>query len=259
VNIRTLIVDDEVLARRNLSSLLDLEPDFEIVGECAEGQAALRAIENTHPDLVFLDIQMPMLDGFGVLGGVQPERMPLVVFVTAFDQFAVKAFEAQAIDYLLKPFRRERFRATLDRVRRSIAARDSNPTRSSDSVQSMIVKCRDRVAFVHFDSLEFIRAAANYVQLHLIDAMYEVRERIAVMEERLPANRFLRIHRSYVVNIAEIKELYAAGGGEFMISLRRGRQLPVGPNYVEAVHKSLLMANVPRFGSGLEPRNPPPR
>jgi two-component system, LytTR family, response regulator len=254
VTIRTLIVDDEVLARRNLSSLLELEPDFEIVGECDEGQAALQAIETKRPDLVFLDVQMPLMDGFGVLGGVPPARMPLVIFVTAYDQFAVKAFEAQALDYLLKPFRRERFRASLERVRRSIAARNSNPTRAVDCAQSMIVKCRDRVAFIHFDSLEFIRSAANYVQLHLVDATYEVRERIAVMEERLPAARFLRIHRSYIVNIAAVKELCAAGGGEFMISMRRGRQLPVGPSYVESVHKALLTANVPRFGSGLELR-----
>ncbi len=176
-----------------------------------------------------------------------------------YDQFAVKAFEAQALDYLLKPFRRERIQASLERVRRSVVARDSNPTLSVDCAQSMIVKCRDRVAFIHFDSLEFIRAASNYVQLHLVDATYEVRERIAVMEERLPAARFLRIHRSYIVSIAAVKELYAAGGGEFMISLRRGRQLPVGPSYVQSVHKALLTANVPRFGSGLELRAPPGR
>ena len=250
MNIRTLIVDDEVLARQSLSSLLDLEPDFEIVGECAEGDGALRAIESTGPDLVFLDIQMPRLDGFGVLGGVQPERMPLVIFVTAHDQFAVKAFEAQALDYLLKPFRRDRFRASLERVRRSIAARDANPTQpvSATAGESMIVKCRDRLAFVRFDSLEFVRAAANYVQLHVDDSTYEVRERIAVMEARLPADRFLRIHRSLIVNITAVKELYAAGGGEYMIALRGGRQLPVGPNYLEAVHKTLLKANMPRFG-----------
>jgi two-component system LytT family response regulator len=243
-------VDDEVLARQSLSSLLDLEPDFEVVGECAEGDGALRAIESTGPDLVFLDIQMPGLDGFGVLGGVQPERMPLVIFVTAHDQFAVKAFEAQALDYLLKPFRRDRFRASLERVRRSIAARDANPTQpvSATVGESMIVKCRDRLAFVRFDSLEFVRAAANYVQLHVDDSTYEVRERIAVMEARLPADRFLRIHRSLIVNITAVKELYAAGGGEYMIALRGGRQLPVGPNYLEAVHKTLLKANMPRFG-----------
>src|SRR5581483_1128076 len=180
VKIRTLIVDDELLARRNLSSLLELEPDFELIGECAEGRSAVAAIAATRPDLVFLDVQMPLVDGFGVLAEVATERMPLVIFVTAYDQFAVKAFEAQALDYLLKPFRRERFRASLDRVRRSIAARNSNPAQTSDSAQSMIVKTRDRLAFIHFDSLEFIRAAANYVQLHLVDATYEVRERIAV-------------------------------------------------------------------------------
>ena len=255
MNIRTLIVDDEVLARRNLSSLLNLEPDFEIVGEYDEGEAALRAIEATQPDLVFLDVQMPMLDGFGVLARLPPDRLPLVVFVTAYDQFAVKAFEAQALDYLLKPFRRERFRGSLDRVRRSMASRSSHSTAAA--AQSMIVKCRDRLAFVHFDSLEFIRAAANYVQLHLLDATYEVRERIAVMEERLPANRFLRIHRSYIVNIAAVKELCAAGAGEYMVSMRAGRQLPVGPNYVESVRRTLLTSNVPRFGSGLH--SPPAR
>jgi two-component system, LytTR family, response regulator len=240
MNIRTLIVDDEVLARRSLSSLLDLEPDFEVVGECDEGQAALQAIRSAQPDLVFLDIHMPLLDGFGVLEAMPLERMPLVVFVTAYDQFAVKAFEAQALDYLLKPFRRERFRASLERVRRSIAARDASAAQTTTSPQSMIVKCRDRVAFVHFDSLEFVRAAANYVQLHLLDSVYEVRERMTVMEERLPVNRFLRIHRSYIVNIAAVKEICAAGGGEYLISLRGGRQLPVGPSYVDSVHKTLL-------------------
>jgi two-component system LytT family response regulator len=243
-------VDDEALARRSLSSLLNLEPDFKIVGECDEGDGALRAIECAQPDLVFLDIQMPGLDGFAVLGGVRPERMPIVIFVTAHDQFAVKAFEAQALDYLLKPFRRERFRASLERVRRSIAARDASPAQPSSAAagDSMIVKCRDRLAFVRFDSLEFVRAAANYVQLHVSDATYEVRERMAMMEARLPPDKFLRIHRSLIVSIAAIRELYAAGAGEYMISLRGGRQLPVGPNYIESVHKTLLKAGVPRFG-----------
>lgn len=247
-----MIVDDEVLARRNLSSLLDLEPDFEVVGECDQGETALQAIETTHPDLVFLDIQMPGLDGFEVLGGMRSlrsERMPLIVFVTAYDQFAVRAFEAQALDYLLKPFRRERFHASLDRVRRALADRHASSAGSVVAAQSMIVKSRDKLAFVSFESLEFVRAAANYVHLHLPDTTYQVRERMAVMEERLPAGRFLRIHRSYIVNVAGIKELYAAGGGEYMVSLRGGRHLPVGPSYVEAVHKTLLASNAPRVGS----------
>jgi len=249
VTIRTLIVDDEVLARRSLSSLLELEPDFEVFGECDEGQAALRAIETLQPDLVFLDIQMPRLDGFEVLGGMRARRVPLIIFVTAYDQFAVRAFEAQALDYLLKPFRRERFHASLERARRALAARNDNMSLPA-APQSMIVKCRDRLAFVHFDSLEYVRAAANYVHLHLGESVYEVRERMAVMEERLPHGRFLRIHRSYIVNIAAITELFPAGDGEYMVALRAGRQLPVGPSYVQAVHKTLLVSGVPRFGTG---------
>ena len=112
----------------------------------------------------------------------------------------------------------------------------------------MILKSRDRFAFVHFDSLEFVRAAANYVQLHVHDSVYEVRERISVMEERLPSGRFLRIHRSFIVNVGAVRELCPAGPGEYMVSLRGGRQLPVGPSYVESVHKTLLAAGVPRFG-----------
>jgi len=248
--IRTIIVDDEPLARRNLSSLLALESDFEVVGECAEAESALRAIESSAPDLMFLDVQMPKMDGFEVLETVRPGRMPLVIFVTAHDQFAIKAFEAQALDYLLKPFRRDRFKASLDRVRRSIAARSATPGAQSGRPQSdfMIVKCRDRHAFVRFDSLEFVRAAANYVQLFVNDSVYEVRERIAVMEERLPADQFLRIHRSYIVNISAVKELCAAGAGEYMVSLRGGRQLPVGPNYTEAVERTLLKSHVTRVG-----------
>ncbi len=244
------MVDDEVLARRNLSSLLALEPDFEVIGECADAESALQAIEGTAPDLMFLDVQMPRLDGFAVLERVRPDRMPLVIFVTAHDQFAIKAFEAQALDYLLKPFRRDRFRDSLERVRRSIAARDAGSGSQSrpPSPEFMIVKCRDRHAFVRFESLEFVRAAANYVHLHVDDSTYEVRERIAVMEERLPADRFLRIHRSYIVNIAAVTELCAAGAGEYMVSLRGGRQLPVGPNYTESVQRTLLNSQITRFG-----------
>ena len=244
-------MDDEVLARRNLSSLLALEPDFEIVGECAEAESALQAIERSTPDLMFLDIQMPRLDGFAVLETVRPEKMPLVIFVTAHDQFAIKAFDCHALDYLLKPFRRERFRDSLERVRKTLAAReagDSSSTANKPAPEFMIVKCRDRHAFIRFDRLEFVRAAANYVQLHLDDATYEVRERMTAMEERLPADRFLRIHRSYIVNMAAIKELCPAGAGEYLVCLRGGRQLPVGPNYTETVQKVLLREQPARVG-----------
>ena len=236
-------MDDEPLARRNLSSLLALEPDFEVIGECADARAALDIIDNRAPDLVFLDVQMPRLDGFGVLESMRPCRSPLVIFVTAYDHFAVRAFEAQALDYLLKPFRRDRFNTSLERARRSVAARRAGSGGAGiagRSAQLMVVRCRDRHVFVRFDALEFIRAAANYVQLYVGTSTYEVRERITILEERLPPDRFLRIHRSYIVNIAAIKELCCAGAGEYLVSLRGGRQLPVGPNYTESVQRRLL-------------------
>lgn len=232
-------MDDEPLARRNLSSLLALQPDFEVVAECGAAEGALRAVESLVPDLMFLDVQMPGQNGLAVLERVRPMQMPLVIFVTAHDQFAIKAFEAQALDYLLKPFRRERFEVSLDRVRRALIARETPPSSPSDA-DFMVVKCRDRHAFVRFDSLEFVRAAANYVQLHLDDSTYEVRDRIAVMEERLPADRFMRIHRSYIVNLSAVKELCTAGDGEYMVCLRGGRHLPVGPNYSASVQRVLL-------------------
>ena len=230
-------MDDEPLARRNLSSLLALEPDFEVIGECGDARAALDVIDTSSPDLLFLDVQMPRLDGFGVLESMRPCRSPLVIFVTAYDHFAVRAFEAQALDYLLKPFRRDRFNTSLERARRGVAARRAG---SGGSAQLMVVRCRDRHVFVRFDSLEFIRAAANYVQLYVGTSTYEVRERIAILEERLPPDRFLRIHRSYIVNVGAIKELCCAGAGEYLISLRCGRQLPVGPSYTESVQRRLL-------------------
>jgi two-component system, LytTR family, response regulator len=230
MNIRTLIVDDEVLARRSLASLLELEPDFVVIGECADGRSALRTIESAQPDLVFLDIQMPQLDGFGLLDGLYRGRQPLIVFVTAHDQFAIKAFEAQALDYLLKPFRRDRFQAALERVRRSVAARDAMSAQNRESAaapHSMAVRSRDRVVFVRFDRLELVRAAANYVHLHVGDTMYEVRERIAVMEERLPADRFLRIHRSYIVNLDRVAKIEPYTKDTRIAILANGAQIPI--------------------------------
>lgn len=246
-------MDDEVLARRNLSSLLEAEADFEIVGECGDGKAALRAIANHTPDLLFLDVQMPNLDGFDVLGGLGGQSAPAVIFVTTYDEFAVRAFEAQALDYLLKPFRRDRFQAALERARQRFAAREA--AQSSGASWSppdrMIVKCGDRLVFVPFDALEYVRAAANYVRLHVGEATYEVRERMNALEERLPRNRFVRIHRSYIVNLAALKELYRIGDGEYMVGVRSGRQLPVGPSYPSLIRSALLGAQVPRFGGTL--------
>jgi two-component system LytT family response regulator len=248
---RTLIVDDEALARRCLSSLLNREADFEVIGECAEGATAVQAILDLQPDLVFLDVQMPTMTGFDVLKAVGEERSPGVIFVTASDQLPIQAFDAQAIDYLLKPFRRERFQESLQRVRHGLSNRvaPESPVPGNSAPDRMVVKSGDRLLFVPFDELDFIRASANYVRLHLGRTVHAVRETIAAMESRLPADRFVRIHRSYIVNLMAIRELYHAGGGEYIISLRNGRQLPVGPTYPPVIRRALCTACMPRFGT----------
>jgi two-component system LytT family response regulator len=251
MRIRTFVVDDEPLARLNLSSLLEAEPDFELAGEFADGRSAASAICEQRPDLVFLDVQMPNASGLEVIGSLAADRSPLVVFVTAHEHYAVQAFEAQALDYLLKPFRRERFHATLDRVRSRFATPPRFATAQAQVERSpdrMIVKCGDRVVVVPFDELAYVRAAANYVQLHLADRTYDVREKISTMELRLPADRFLRVHRSYLVNLTALQELYPVGGGEYMIALRNGKQLPVGPTYPSSIRRALAGARLPRFG-----------
>ena len=244
-------MDDEALARRSLSSLLSLETDFEIVGECADGESAVRAIVDLDPDLVFLDVHMPRMSGFDVLEAVGRERLPSVIFVTAFDQFAVKAFDAHAVDYLLKPCRRERFQESLQRIRQGLVERGSARMLSlgRSAPDRMVVKSGDRLLFVPFDELDFIRASANYVNLHLGRTTYAIRETIAAMESRLPANHFARIHRSYIVNLSKVRELYHGGGGEYLIELRGGRQLPVGPTYPPMIRNALSAAAIPRFGT----------
>jgi two-component system, LytTR family, response regulator len=248
---RTLIVDDEILARRRLSALLSHEADFEVIGECAEGRSAVQAILDLQPDLVFLDVQMPTMTGFEVLEAVGGERSPAVVFVTADDQGANQAFDAQAVDYLLKPFCRERFQESLQRVRHGFAKRGAppSPVPAKPAPDRMVVKSGDRLLFVPFDELDFIRASANYVRLHLGRTIYAVRETIAAMESNLPADRFVRIHRSYIVNLSAIRELYHAGGGEYLLALRSGRQLPVGSTYPPVIRRALCTAGLPRFGS----------
>jgi two-component system LytT family response regulator len=256
--IRTLIVDDEPLARLNLSTLLQEEGDFEVVGECADAPSAAEAIARLGPQLLFLDVQMPGMDGFELLEALRAEAehegAPMaIVFVTAHAQFAVQAFEAQALDYLLKPFRRERFEATLERVRQHLANPPTPAGREDTPLtiepDRMVVKSGHKLVFIPFDELEVVRAAANYVTLQFgRNETLDVREKIGVLAQRLPAARFLRIHRSYIVNLAQLRALYPVGGGEYMAALRNGRELPVGPSYPAAIRRALEHAGIPRFG-----------
>src|SRR5215472_276819 len=250
MRVRSLIVDDEALARRRLSYLLSLEADFEVVGQCTDGRSAVEAIVQRQPDLVFLDVQMPGMNGFEVLDAVGGRHAPAVIFVTAFDHFAVKAFEAHAIDYLLKPFSRARFQASLARVREGRLARAPQVLASfGPASDRMVVRSGERLLFVPFEELEYVRAAANYVQLHLGREVCVVRETITAMESRLPRERFVRIHRSYIVNLAAVRELSHAGGGEYLVAVRSGHTLPVGPSYPSVIRDALARVNMPRIGS----------
>jgi two-component system, LytTR family, response regulator len=240
--IRAAIVDDEPLARERLRNLIGRDAEVEIVAEASDGRAAVKAIEKAQPDLVFLDIRMPGLDGFGVLDSLRVPRLPVVVFVTAYDRYAVKAFEIHALDYLLKPFHRVRFEETLRRakaaVRRGAAdhlarvfgwMEDSQPSRRS--VRRFLVKASGRVVFVRADEIDWIEAEGNYVRLHVGAASHLIRETMAKIESRLDPDRFARVHRGAIVNLDRIRELEPMFRGDYSAVLRDGSRIAVSRGY----------------------------
>jgi two-component system LytT family response regulator len=243
MKIRTLIVDDEFLARDRLRQLLQNNADLELIGECADGAEAVEAIQEKRPDLVFLDIQMPELDGFGVLAEIDLDPMPVVVFVTAHDKFALKAFEVHAVDYLLKPFDRERFQTALARAVERVKHRDGPAIaqrqaavvaelRSSQKpLDRLAVKSGGRVIFVKLDDIDWIEAAHNYVELHVEKQSHLLRETLNSIEARLPVDRFVRISRSVIVNIERIKELEPLFYGEYTVTLRNGTRLTLSRRF----------------------------
>lgn len=244
MKIRVLIADDEPLARDRLAELLSADEQVEVIGHCEDGPETVVAIEAGRPDLLFLDVQMPGLDGFEVLRTLPPEAVPATIFVTAYDQFALKAFEVHALDYLLKPFDRERFRQALDRglsecARRRAGGVDSrllslleelSQARGS-SRDRLVVKGAGRVVFLKLDEIDWIEAAGNYVHLHSGSERHLHRETMADLACRLAPDRFLRIHRSTIVNIDRIRRLVGSPGGDVTLVLRDGTQLPVGRTY----------------------------
>ena len=255
MKIRTLIVDDEPLARRNIATLMSTEAQFDIVGECGDGASAIQAIRELKPHVVFLDIQMPTLSGFGVVDATSSSR-PLVVFVTAHDEFAARAFEVEAFDYLLKPFRRERFRRVLDRIEKVIkmensasAALDVHHSGDAKEASRILIKSGRRTVIVKLHQLEFIRAAANYVLLQVAEESHPIRERIGVIEAQLPSDRFLRVHRSYIVNMERVRDIFGIGGGEYMLTLRSGREIPIGSTYLPAIRVALAKLRIFKSGS----------
>ena len=249
--IRTMVVDDEPVARERIVGLLQQEKDIELVGECADGQQAINAIQAQHPDLVFLDVQMPACDGFGVIESVGADRMPAVVFVTAYDEYALKAFEVHAIDYLLKPFGRDRFAQTLQHAREHLERRragdlgkrlmalvqDIKP--EPQRLDRLVVKSGGRVFFLRTQEIDWIEAAGNYVRLHLGEDSHLFRETMNNMEGRLDAQRFVRIHRSRIVNADRIKEMQPWFNGEYVVVLQNGTRLTLSRGYRERLQERL--------------------
>lgn len=240
--IKTLIVDDEPLARRNLRVLLEQDGQIEIVDECRNGHEAVKAINTHSPDLIFLDIQMPEMDGFDVLARVGPEQIQAIIFVTAFDQYALKAFEVHALDYLLKPFDDERFARALERAKSQISAseidklsqrllalledRKSERKGTDESyLTRLMIKTSTRMMLLKVDEIDFIEADGNYAKLHAGRKTHLLREKMNDLEGRLDPARFVRIHRSIIVNLDRIKEMQPHFNGDYIVVLDDGRQL----------------------------------
>jgi two-component system LytT family response regulator len=251
MKIRTLIVDDEPLARERIRTLLADEPDLEIIGECANGAEALAAIQNQKPDLLFLDVQMPEMDGFEVLEKISADKIAAVIFVTAYDQYALRAFEVRALDYLLKPFDRERFDKALQRARTQIqqaASGDLNQRllalledlrAEKKWLARLVIKSGGRVFFLKVDEIDWIEAAGNYARLHVARESHLLRETIKNLETQLDPNKFLRINRSTIVRIDRIKELQPWFHGEHVIILQDGTQLTSSRGYREKLEEFL--------------------
>ena len=260
--IRTLIVDDEPLARRNLRLLLEKDPQIEILEECRNGREAVKSIEQHAPDLVFLDIQMPEMDGFDVLEQVGAEGMAAVVFVTAFDQYALKAFEVHALDYLLKPYDDIRFSQALKRAKSQIESREINKVskrllalleerenlrevgnRKPTYLKRLMVKLTNRVVLLKVEEIDWIEADGNYAKLHIGAKSHLLREKMHDLEKQLDPDKFVRIHRSIIVNLNRIKELQPHFNGDYIVVLDNGRQLRLSRSRREQLESKLRVVN----------------
>jgi two-component system LytT family response regulator len=243
MKIRALIVDDEPLAREWVRSAVAEDPELEVLGECGDGFEAAEAIRRLKPDLVFLDVQMPGLDGFGVLEALSPEEIPAVVFVTAFDQYAVRAFEAQAVDYLMKPFSKERVEEAVRRVRELVKGRSLEDFRESigrivekirrdrSFPEWVLLKADGKNVFVKVRDIDWIESSRNNVRIHVGPTIYLLHETTSAIASRLDPKKFLRIHRSSIVNIERIKELHPWFNGDYAVVLRDGTQLTLSSSY----------------------------
>jgi two-component system LytT family response regulator len=256
-NFKVLIVDDERLSRRRIRRLLTLEPDCEVIGECANGAEAVSALESSRPDILFLDVQMPELDGFEVIRTLS-ELRPLIIFTSAYDDYALRAFEVHAFDYLLKPFDGRRFRESLHRAKARVTQERSGATdhrlyelfenlsKSRRSPDRIAVRNNGRVVFVKLEEIDWIEASDNYICLHCGRETHVVRETMSELESRLDPAQFLRVHRSAIVNLDRIKELQPWFRGDYRVILRDGTELTLTKNHREKLESRLLLGGPAR-------------
>lgn len=243
--IRTIIVDDEPLALKRLKELLLSDNEIDVIDSCKNGEEAIVAITDLQPDLVFLDIQMPEITGFDVLENIDLQHPPVIVFVTAYDQYALQAFEVHAIDYLLKPFDKKRFNKALERAKKYV--KQVSETDFKNNIEQLVayhrtegtyiprlmVKKGERFVFLKIDEIDWIEAAGNYIQITVGDKSYMLRETMSNMEEKLNPESFARVHRSTIVNIERIKTLEPWFHGDYKIKLKTGKELTMSRNYKE--------------------------
>jgi two-component system, LytTR family, response regulator len=237
MKIRTVIVEDEPLARERLRMLLEKDSEIEVIAECGDGRSAVTAINEHHPDLVFLDIQLPERNGFDVISDLGSSRLPAIIFVTAYDRFALKAFEVHAIDYLLKPFDIERFERALRHAKSQLGKSESkgqdeairelagNLRSERSGTKRISIKSSGKLIFIRTDEIDFVEAADNYVKVHVGSDLHVVRDTLGAFESRLPSDDFVRISRSCIINLDRVKELQPLEYGEYEVLLQDGTHL----------------------------------
>jgi two-component system LytT family response regulator len=243
--IRTVIVDDMDLARSRTRRFLTTDPEIEIICECSGGREAINAINNLKPDLVFLDVEMPEVSGFDVLDAIRVEPMPAVIFVTAYDQFTLRAFNVHALDYVLKPFDQARLKRSLERAKRAL--RQTKQTDINEQLQSVLhnakpepkflkriaVKSGERTVFLPVNDIDWVSTAGNYLELHVGKQTHLIRERMCELETKLDPTKFVRIHRLSLINIERIKEMQPLFNGDYVVILHNGTQLTLSRTYRE--------------------------
>lgn len=239
--IHAVIADDEVLARHKLRQLLREETDFEIVGESATAAETIDLVRLTKPDLLFLDIRMPGMDGFDIIGALSADPdfvLPRIIFTTAYDRYAIRAFEIHAVDYLLKPFTVERLHSAVERAREQIQASAAapSPTGGADAQESpytkrIVFKSRGRILFLHVSDIRWIGAEENYVRISTESESHLLRETMTRLEEKLDPQMFLRVHRSSIVNLQYVKEVRTEKDGEFAVLLANGQKIAMSRSY----------------------------